>query len=696
MKSRLLPILFLVIVCNPLFANIYKQKIDSDIKKLIGDKKVKLSKANLYLAEHINSIYKIIQGGYFNEKLINKTYAEVSKSIIFKPFEPWLKDIKQLLKYSNEQELAKFCNGFSAEISKVLIEKILIESKQEACANKFSNNVLNNYDAKKGLSKEGLQYFVNNVQWFTASGNLENTVFLLNLLQEKNQYDYINFSEALSKYYMAHKKIPPDKLLTAMEITADLTKFIQIKGFDQNSTQSIFYRELDKLTDVLREGVEEDNSTEKSETITRSEHVVNFFTLNFENLPSSSSQAKLLSVGKILCRRAKYKSARNLFHAVFEANSEYKEEAAFELIWTHLEEKGNSAALKEVVRLGLFDKIESIQESKLLFWMGNIMQTEDPTKAKLIFGKIISKDPLSFYAVMAAKNLQDKYKLTPDKIFEKYLESNQIEKNLSLSHLSTNLQNSLVRLKAWSQLDSKVFLKLESDDIIDTHSRDIVENNPEQGKSIAFLLVSSVFNETDNHLEAFKHIYRGINEKSISLNFSVLNNLFPKPFWKQIKKLASEAFDPTIALSLIRQESGFNPKAKSIVGARGLMQIMPATARRFKHRIKPAQLENPYVNMKIGTTYFKKLLSKYDDNLVLALSAYNAGEGRVSQWKNNYFTHKDSILRNIESIPFKETRNYVKLIFRNIFFYKLLTTEPDITDGQDNNKIFNVYLGFNH
>jgi soluble lytic murein transglycosylase len=98
--------------------------------------------------------------------------------------------------------------------------------------------------------------------------------------------------------------------------------------------------------------------------------------------------------------------------------------------------------------------------------------------------------------------------------------------------------------------------------------------------------------------------------------------------------------------------------------------------------------------MEIGTTYFKGLMKRYDENLVYVLAAYNAGEGRVDRWKGTLFDSDESILRNIESIPFLETRNYVKLIFRNIFFYKLLEGNRDLSDPSDHNVIFNVKLGF--
>jgi soluble lytic murein transglycosylase len=124
------------------------------------------------------------------------------------------------------------------------------------------------------------------------------------------------------------------------------------------------------------------------------------------------------------------------------------------------------------------------------------------------------------------------------------------------------------------------------------------------------------------------------------------------------------------------------------------MQIMPMTAKRIRRGARDKHLVTPQTNMEIGTAYFKGLMKRYDENLVYVLAAYNAGEGRVDRWKGSLFDADQSILRNIESIPFLETRNYVKLIFRNIFFYKLLQATNNYKDPIDHNVIFDVKLGF--
>ena len=131
--------------------------------------------------------------------------------------------------------------------------------------------------------------------------------------------------------------------------------------------------------------------------------------------------------------------------------------------------------------------------------------------------------------------------------------------------------------------------------------------------------------------------------------------------------------------SLIRQESAFNPNAISSAGARGLMQLMPQTARTMAKIRSSKSLHKPKFNIKLGTQFLGKLMRHYDGNIVHSLAAYNAGRRRVNQWISRGLL-KGDILKQIENIPFSETRNYVKLIMRNLFFYKHLNEEDPNLD----------------
>lgn len=130
--------------------------------------------------------------------------------------------------------------------------------------------------------------------------------------------------------------------------------------------------------------------------------------------------------------------------------------------------------------------------------------------------------------------------------------------------------------------------------------------------------------------------------------------------------------DPTLILSIIREESYFNPSAKSPVGARGLMQLMPATASEAAVRagiILPNYnlLKDPYINIKLGNVYYSTLKRQLMNKDILAVLAYNGGIGSVSKWKQNLIYEDTDDF--IEQIPYPETQNYLKKVYRSYWNY---------------------------
>ena len=128
--------------------------------------------------------------------------------------------------------------------------------------------------------------------------------------------------------------------------------------------------------------------------------------------------------------------------------------------------------------------------------------------------------------------------------------------------------------------------------------------------------------------------------------------------------------DPMLIKAIMKKESNLNINAISNKGAVGLMQIMPKTAQEISKQLKISNFSNnslkdPEINIMFGVYYVSKLLNYYNNNLVLVLSAYNAGIGNVDKWQNKQ--NKDIDLR-IKDIPFNETKYYVKSI---IFTYKI-------------------------
>lgn len=155
--------------------------------------------------------------------------------------------------------------------------------------------------------------------------------------------------------------------------------------------------------------------------------------------------------------------------------------------------------------------------------------------------------------------------------------------------------------------------------------------------------------------------------------------ILPRPYFP-ITKLASlnKSVPPEIAMSIARRESELKPDAISPAGARGLMQIMPATAKEVAQQIdipyEPARLTSDWkYNATIGTAYLSQLIEKYDGSYVLAFAAYNAGPHRVTEWIELYGDPRDpltSVVDWIEHIPYRETRNYVMRVTESLHVYR--------------------------
>jgi len=147
---------------------------------------------------------------------------------------------------------------------------------------------------------------------------------------------------------------------------------------------------------------------------------------------------------------------------------------------------------------------------------------------------------------------------------------------------------------------------------------------------------------------------------------------FPKAFDKEINHYSTaQKIAPSWAFAIARRESSFMQDAHSPVGAKGLMQLMPNTAKNLKKgTINNNYLLNAKNNIQLGTKYLKILLDKSKGNQVLATAAYNAGPYRVRTWTNNIKSVPADVW--IETIPYKETRNYVKsvLAYQEIYQHK--------------------------
>ncbi|NEQ39896.1 MAG: transglycosylase SLT domain-containing protein [Okeania sp. SIO3I5] len=168
--------------------------------------------------------------------------------------------------------------------------------------------------------------------------------------------------------------------------------------------------------------------------------------------------------------------------------------------------------------------------------------------------------------------------------------------------------------------------------------------------------------------------YKALKEKP-----TYWQTLYPFPYLETIVKWSNKRELNTVLVSaLIRQESRFMPKIKSVVGATGLMQIMPETGKEAAQKINLVSydLENVNDNVNLGTFYLDFTHREYQNNSMLAVASYNAGPNAVSSWLKRFgFDDADAF---VEKIPYPETRGYVESVFENYWNY-LQIYNPEVS-----------------
>jgi hypothetical protein len=299
---------------------------------------------------------------------------------------------------------------------------------------------------------------------------------------------------------------------------------------------------------------------------------------------------------------------------------------------------------------------------RTLFWLGLLDRTEAqereiiPHFQNKHWATLAQESPLSIHAVIAAHVLgRDPYSGLIGHVQQNVRRRDGTQwSNYNLIALVSEVlvaRDDAASLKSWS-------MRL---------ARDWKETDPEKQ-----LFIGIVHNKAHNFLQSIQVLtsyLKGTTGRKHRVEF--LKLLFPTPFSDSILE-SSEDFDPLLVFGLIRQESAFNPLARSIADARGLMQLLPGTASRLL-KVTPIELYQPEKNVLIGTRYLRKLLERNNNHLERVLAAYNAGQRHIERWAKRFPGANDLLFADL--IPFKETRSYVSLIQRNTYWYGRLWAE---------------------
>lgn len=162
--------------------------------------------------------------------------------------------------------------------------------------------------------------------------------------------------------------------------------------------------------------------------------------------------------------------------------------------------------------------------------------------------------------------------------------------------------------------------------------------------------------------------------KAIDIENIILKNAYTIEYKDYVYKHSNECnVDPLLTFAIIKVESNFDKDSVSLSNAKGLMQLMDSTANELALKLDmndDYDIFDEETNIELGTNYMSTLLNYYNNNMYLALAAYNAGIGNVNKWIENGTIKKDG--SDVENIPFKETRNYVRKVMRDYRIYTKL------------------------
>jgi soluble lytic murein transglycosylase len=351
---------------------------------------------------------------------------------------------------------------------------------------------------------------------------------------------------------------------------------------------------------------------------------------------------------------------------------------------THFPENSNAAyahwrAGWLSYRQGLYPEAERLFDEQIklypaaketvsaLYWRGRLFETQDhkPANAATNYRALVRAYQHYFYAQMAKQRLTALGDAVP--VAEPQLDRLQapVVPALEDSFPADSPHLAKARLLANAGLNDYIAAEIAADPDSSSWS------------ALAEAQIYASYGETYRAMRALKRALPYAASASIkSIPLAYWRILFPKAWWETIKtESAKNNLDPYFVLSLIRQESEFNPSVVSYANAYGLMQLLPSNGKQLAREegmthFQTFQLLDPETNIRLGTRYLRQMLDQVGGVPEYAMAAYNAGESRVIDWQAaGPYSGMDEF---VESIPFTQTRDYVEAILRNEETYRAI------------------------
>jgi len=313
-----------------------------------------------------------------------------------------------------------------------------------------------------------------------------------------------------------------------------------------------------------------------------------------------------------------------------------------------------------------------------LYFLGRIAEIDGKFgEARAYYDRITAQYPHFFYGVLARRQVRDQVAaVAPDGDAVMWLEDVDwpVHRDLSATEPNAATQQRIQR--------ARLLNVAALPDLAEAELRFGAKTDNEQPQLLALELAQSADSpfRALRVMKSFSSDYLSLALDKAPVKFWQM--LFPLPYKDDVFVNARErGLDPWDVAALIRQESEFNPSAKSRSNAYGLMQLIPPTGRMLGRQqgmgaVPTSLLLNPLVSIKLGTEYLRQQLSHWDGDWYRTLAAYNAGPGRVREWLTG--SNFREPVEFVESIPFTETREYIQAVLRNADIYRELYSKVSV------------------
>lgn len=314
--------------------------------------------------------------------------------------------------------------------------------------------------------------------------------------------------------------------------------------------------------------------------------------------------------------------------------------------------RGEGAAAVEAYESYLQDFPTGRRWHEASYWAGRMrLELGDTAQAHAHVQRLLTEDPVSYYAVMGSDLIGVPY----------VVDVEEGEPRVEFDWLTAGLV----------RIDHLTEAGLEAGAAAEIAA--LTERG--QGQTAAMLALAEELIARGRTIDGI-NLGWALRGEGLPWDERLLRVTFPFPYQDLVRREAEEwGIDPFIMAALIRQESAFKADIVSHAGAIGLMQVMPPTGAELARTHGPDgfradNLTTPEVNLHLGSAFFRDMSRRYENDLPLVLSAYNAGPTRANRWRN--YPEISDPLRFTERIPFTETRGYVKNVRRNLGLYRVL------------------------